>query len=75
MFAKAIKLIQNLVGYALNLKELRNYNRKNVSATKIVKNTINILKCYFSEEIYSLEHQTKYIHVENYIINTWPSVF
>lgn len=75
MFAKAIKLIQNLVGYALNLKEQRNYNRKNVSATKIVKNAINMLKCYFSKEIYSLEHQTNYIHVENYINNTWPSVF
>ena len=26
----------------------------------------NILKCYFSKQIYNLAHQTKYLHIENF---------
>ena len=36
-----------------------------VSATNIGRNTINILNYYFSKKIYTLAHQTKYLHIEN----------
>ena len=48
----------------IKLKELRNYSRKLLlSATKISGNTTNILNCYFSKQIYTLAHQTKYLHM------------
>ena len=35
-----------------------------MSASKIGKNTTNILTCYFSKWIFTLGHQTKYLHIE-----------
>ena len=38
-----------------------------VSVTKISKNTSNILNSYFLNQIYTFTHETKYLHVGNYI--------
>ena len=43
------------------LKELRNYKRRLLSCRA------NILNCCFSQQIYTLSHQTKYLHIENQI--------
>ena len=36
-----------------------------VFATKIDENTTNIQNCCFSQQIYTLSHQTKYLYIEN----------
>ena len=38
-----------------------------MSTTKIGGNRTNILNCYFSKYMYTLAHQTIYLHMENYI--------